>query len=177
MKQLGSTERKRLNREWRRRTDQRAALLLDRLQQPFNVGAIIRTAAVLRIERIWAVSDTPGPEIAKVAKIALGTDRYVDWTPVDTVTAGADAARAEGFRVVGLELAEGAQAAHETDLSGAVCLVIGHEDRGLSPAAMVACDAMVFIPQLGRVGSLNVAHAAAVGMYEVRRQAWTRGDG
>lgn len=177
MKQLGSTERKRLNREWRRRTDQRAALLLDRLQQPFNVGSIIRTAAVLRIERIWAVSDTPGPEIAKVAKIALGTERYLDWIPVATVTAGADAARAGGFRVVGLELAEGARAAHETDLSGAVCLAIGHEDRGLSPAGLAACDTIVFIPQLGRVGSLNVAHATAIGMYELRRQAWTRGDG
>jgi len=172
MKQLGSTDQKRLNRAWRRQTDQRVALLLDRLQQPFNVGSIIRTAAVLRVEQIWAVADTPGPEVAKVAKIALGTDRYLTWTHVDTAVEGANAARAAGFTVVGLELADGSTAAHETDLSGAVCLAIGHEDRGLSPVALAACDRAVFIPQLGRVGSFNVAQAAAIGLYEVRRQGW-----
>ncbi len=172
MKQLGSTDQKRLNREWRRRTEQRVGLLLDRLQQPFNVGSIIRTAAVLRVERVWAVADTPGPEVAKVAKIALGTDRYLTWTPVETAAAGADAARAEGFKVIGLELTDGSTAAHETDLSWSICLAIGHEDRGLSPAALAACDGAVFIPQLGRVGSFNVAQAAAIGLYEVRRQGW-----
>lgn len=174
MKQLGSTDQKRLNREWRRRTDQRVALLLDGLQQPFNVGSIIRTAAVLRVEQIWAAGPTPSPRSTKVAKIALGTDRYLAWTPVESTAAGADAARAAGFEVVGLELAAGARPAHEVDLSGPVCLAIGHEDRGLSPAALGACDRAVFIPQLGRVGSLNVAQATAIALYEVRRQGWAR---
>lgn len=172
MKQLGSTDQKRLNRQWRRRTDQRVSLLLDGLQQPFNVGSIIRTAAVLRVEQIWAAGPTPSPRSAKVAKIALGTDRYLNWTPVDSTAAGADEARAAGFEVVALELAAGAQPAHEVDLSGPVCLAIGHEDRGLSPAALGACDRAVFIPQLGRVGSLNVAQATAIALYEVRRQGW-----
>lgn len=173
MKQLGSTEQKRLNREWRRRTGQRVALLLDRVQQPFNVGSIIRTAAALRIEQIWAVADTPDPRVSKVAKVALGTDRYLQWHQLRAPRDAADAARAEGFRIVGLELAEGATALHEADLSGQVCLAVGHEDRGLSPAALDACDQVVYIPQLGRVGSLNVAQAAAIAMFETRRQGWT----
>ena len=50
--------------------------------------------------------------------------------------------------------------------------MIGHEDRGLAPATMNACDEIVFIPQLRRVGSLNIATATTVALYETRRQEW-----
>ena len=53
-----------------------------------------------------------------------------------------------------------------------ICLAIGHEDRGLPASTLEVCDAVGFIPQLGRVGSLNVAVATAVAVYETRRQEW-----
>ena len=62
---------------------------------------------------------------------------------------------------------------HEARLGDSVCLALGHEDRGLSAGVLAACDEVVFIPQLGKVGSLNVAHAAAIALYEVRRRSWT----
>ncbi len=61
---------------------------------------------------------------------------------------------------------------HELDLRGDVCLVVGHEDRGLSKAALDSFDSFGFLPQLGRVGSLNVATAASIAMYEWARQQW-----
>jgi tRNA (guanosine-2'-O-)-methyltransferase len=51
--------------------------------------------------------------------------------------------------------------------------VVGNEDHGVAAAALAACDAVAFLPQLGRVGSLNVSAAAALAIYEVRRRAWT----
>ena len=54
-----------------------------------------------------------------------------------------------------------------------MCLAVGHEDHGLSKAGLAACDHVAYLPMLGRVGSLNVATAAAIAMYEVRRRAWT----
>ena len=54
-----------------------------------------------------------------------------------------------------------------------MCLAVGHEDRGLSKAALAAVDDLAFLPMLGRVGSLNVATATALALYEVRRRAWT----
>ena len=51
--------------------------------------------------------------------------------------------------------------------------MVGHEERGLSKATLAACDRVGFVPLLGRVGSLNVATAAALALYEVRRQEWT----
>ena len=51
--------------------------------------------------------------------------------------------------------------------------MIGHEDRGVTPATLAASDQVAFIPQLGKVGSLNVAAATAIAIYETRRRSWT----
>lgn len=174
MKQLDGTGLKRLHREWRRRTEGRLALLLDSVQTPFNVGAILRTAAAYRVEHLWLAGATESPTHPKTRKTALGADRYVPWTALDSPADAVAAARAAGFRVVGIELAEGATPLHELDLGDAVCLALGHEERGLSAACLDACDAVAYIPLLGKIGSLNVGAAAAIACYEVRRQEWTR---
>jgi tRNA (guanosine-2'-O-)-methyltransferase len=175
VKQLGSTELKRLHRTWRHRTDGRLALLLDSVQTPFNVGSILRTAAALRVEHLWLAGATAPPGHERTRRTALGAERYLSWDVVEDPVAAAGAARAAGYKVVGVELAEGAVPLHEAALDEDVCLAFGHEDRGLSAAVLGACDQVAFIPQLGRIGSLNVATAAAVAMYEVRRRAWTGG--
>jgi len=170
---LGSTELKRLHREWRRRTPGRLALILDDVQGPFNIGSLLRTAAAWRVEPVWITARSPRPGDAKTQKTALGSDRFVE---VRAVERGVDAvaeARAAGFRVVAVELATGARPLHEVDPVGDVCLVLGHEDRGVGADVLAACDAVAFLPQLGRIGSLNVATAGAVALYEVRRRSWT----
>lgn len=169
---LTSTQLKRLHREWRRRTPGRLSIGLDGVQGPFNVGAIIRSAAAYQAEHLWLTETATGPDNTKVDKTALGTARYLRTERVADAGAIADAARADGYRVVGVELAEGSVPMHELDLRGDVCLVVGHEDRGLSKAGLESCDAFGFLPQLGRVGSLNVATAASIAMYEWARQQW-----
>jgi len=171
-RQLDSTGLKRLHRTWRRQSTARVALLLDRLQGPFNVGSILRTAAAYSVDRLWLVEGTVAPDDAKVAKTALGSGRFVDWAWCATVEQAAAAARADGYRVVGLELADDAVPLPELAVGPATCLMIGHEDRGLSPPALAQCDDRAFIPQLGRIGSLNVATATAIALYEVRRREW-----
>lgn len=173
MKQLDGTGMKRLHREWRRRTAGRVALVLDDVQGPFNVGAIIRTAAALRVEDVWLAARTPEPGDPKVDKTALGTHRYLTFHRTPDGLSAIAAARATGYEVVGIELTDDAVPLHDLRLGDATCLVVGHEDRGLSPATLGACDAVAFVPLLGKVGSLNVATAAAIALYEVRRQTWT----
>jgi len=174
VKQLGSTDLKRLHREWRRRTAGRVALLLDSVQTPFNVGAIERTAAAMRVDDVWLSGSTADPDHDRTRKTALGSERFLTFHRVESAVAAAEAARAGGYRVIGIELAEDAVPLPDADLTGDVCLVVGHEDRGLSAAVLAACDQVAFIPQLGRIGSLNVATATAIALYEVRRRAWTR---
>ncbi len=170
---LTGTELKRLHRDWRRRTDGRLALILDGVQGPFNVGGIIRTAAAERIDHLWCTNGATTPEHPKVAKTALGTDRYLTWSTCTTAVEAIEEARAQGYQTVGIELAEGAVPLHELPLGSATCLVIGHEDRGLAKDTLAAADALAFIPQLGKVGSLNVAAATAIAIYELRRRSWT----
>jgi tRNA (guanosine-2'-O-)-methyltransferase len=169
---LTPTELKRLHRTWRRSTDARLALLLDAVQTPFNVGAILRTAAAMRVDHLWLAGATADPDDPKTHKTALGAGRYLTWTVTGDVAAAAGEVHSAGYRLVGVELADTAEPLHQLDLTGDVCLAVGHEDRGLSAAGLGACDSVGFIPLLGRVGSLNVATAAAMALYEARRQQW-----
>lgn len=179
MKQLDGTGMKRLHREWRRRTSGRLALVLDDVQGPFNVGAIIRTAAALRVDDVWLAGRTPEPGDTKVGKTALGTQRYLTFHRVSDGPAAIEAARVAGYAVVGIELADDAVPLHELALgpdSPGTCLLVGHEDRGVPAATLALCDAVAYLPLLGKVGSLNVATAASIALYEVRRQAWVATD-
>ena len=173
MTQLDGTGMKRLHREWRRRTDGRLALVLDGVGNPFNVGAIVRTAAAERVDHLYLGSAT-APDHDKVNKTALGTARYLTWTEFDSGVPAVEAARADGYQVIAIELTSDALPLHEIPMETDVALVIGHEDRGCTPATLAACDGVAFIPQLGKVGSLNVAHAASIAIYEVRRRSWSR---
>jgi tRNA (guanosine-2'-O-)-methyltransferase len=173
VKQLDGTGMKRLHREWRHRTAWRVALVLDGVQTPVNVGSIARTAAAYRVEHLWLAGATPPPTHPGARKTALGTDRYLTWTAVSSGAEAVAAARADGHRVVGLELADIAVPLFDVALGPATCFVLGHENHGLGAATLAACDDVAFVPQVGRVGSLNVAAAAAIALYEARRQEWT----
>lgn len=173
MKNLDPTGLKRLHREWRRKTSQRIAMILDSVQTPYNVGTIIRTSAALGVDHLWLVGATESPTHAKTNKTAMGTQRYVEWTAVEGPSDAVTAARDAGYRIIGVELAEGAEPLYDIDLSGDVALVVGHEDRGLSKEMLPLCDQIGYLPQVGKVGSLNVGVAASIAIAEARRQAWS----
>ena len=172
-RQLRPTEVKRLNREWRRASGDRLALLLDSVSQPFNVGSIVRSAAAFRADQLWLCGNTAPLSHPGVGKTALGTQRLVQATQEPSPVAAAKAAAALGLRVVAVELAAGAVPLHEAPLDGDICLVVGNEDHGCTAALLAVADVITYIPLPGRVGSLNVAVAAAVAMAEVRRRSWS----
>ena len=177
MKALDGTELKRLHRRWRSRAPARVALILDNVQSPFNVGGIVRTAAAYRVETVWLVGATPDLDDAKVAKTALGSQRYLRAERELTAADAAQSAREQGYTVLGFELAAGAAPLHELAIGGDVCLMVGHEDRGLAPASLEACDRVAYAPLLGKIGSLNVATATAIALYELRRREISRPEG
>ena len=106
MSQLDSTGLKRLHRSWRQRGHERLALVLDRVQNPFNLGAIVRTAAAERLDHIYLGAAT-APDGPKVAKTSLGTERYITWSSFDDPAGAVAAARTDGYRIIGVELAAG----------------------------------------------------------------------
>ncbi|TQS41760.1 RNA methyltransferase [Cryptosporangium phraense] len=177
MHQLRGTELKRLHRTWRRRSGSRLALLLDDVGNPYNVGSITRSAAAFGVDHLYLSGSSVSPRAPKAAKTALGTDRYLQWSEHPTIESAIQAAKDDGYRVVGIELADPASPLADLDLATDVCLVLGHEERGISTAGLAGCDAIGYVPLIGRVGSLNVATAAAIACYEVRRQDWAGASG
>ncbi len=173
---LSPTELKRLHRTWRRQTDLDLAVICDGVQNPFNVGTIIRSAAAYNSGSLWAVPPTPSLQHPKVAKTALGCERLITMAELPTGPDAVAAARDAGFKTVAVELAQGAQPIFEVDLGPRVCVVVGHEERGVHRDTLAAVDAVAFVPQLGKVGSLNVAQAATLAFYEAARQRWAAGD-
>ncbi len=175
MANLTGTELKRLHREWRRRTEGRLALLLDSVQTPYNVGSILRTAAAFRVDHLWLVGATESPHHAKTQKTALGSQRYLTWTVCESVDEAAD--QVHGGRLPAGGRRAGRRApcpCTSWPWPADVCLAVGHEDRGLSKACLARCDDLAYLPQVGAIGSLNVATAASIALYEARRQGWTR---
>ena len=178
MKPLSATDLKRLHRSWRRRTDQRVAVILDGVQQPFNVGGILRSAAAYGVDDLWLVPPTADPADKKVQVTAKGCDRFVRIRRAASGCEAVETAKEEGYRVVALELAEGADPLFDTDLaSDPIAMVVGHEERGVHRDTLQAVDGVAYLPMVGNIGSLNVGHSATAALSEIRRQGWGRTPG
>ncbi len=167
---LSPTDLKRLHRRWRQRSQHRLGIGLDGVQGPFNVGAVIRTAAAYRCESLWLTESATGPDNPKVGKTALGTDRFMTATRVPTGSEMVGELHGRGFMVIAIELADTSKPLFELDLARDVCFIVGNEDHGCSSATLDAADEIAYLPQFGKVGSLNVATAASIAMYEWARQ-------
>ncbi|MGH1490663.1 MAG: TrmH family RNA methyltransferase [Acidimicrobiales bacterium] len=172
-KPLSPTELKRLHRDWRRRTDLRVSMILDGVQNPYNIGSILRSAAAYKLETIWLAPPTQPVTHAKVAKTALGCERLVETHETKDTPEALALAKAAGFTTVAIELTPSAVPLFDLELGAAVCLVMGHEERGVHKDTLAAVDHIGFLPQLGKVGSLNVAQAATAAIYETARQSWS----
>ena len=170
------TDVKRLNRQWRRRTEGRLALLVESVTQPYNLGSILRTCATFGVDQLWLTGNSADPDDPKVGKTALGTGAKVPHTRLSASAEALAAARADGDKVVAVELAKGAVPLHAAPLEPDVCLAVGAEDHGCSPALLTGADAVTYIPQIGRVGSLNVAVATSIALAEARRREWATFD-
>jgi len=169
---LTSTELKRLHRDRRRAVNTRLALVFDDVQNPFNVGSIARSAAAFGVDHLYVTEASCPVTHPKVQKTALGSQRFLQWTVLPTIGEALQAAKDAGYTTVGLELAEGGVPLDQLELEGDVALVVGHEDRGISKDGLAGCDQVGYLPLIGKIGSLNVAMATSIGLYEARRQSW-----
>jgi tRNA G18 (ribose-2'-O)-methylase SpoU len=146
------------------------AVLLENVRSLYNVGAFFRTADAVRAETIILAGITPTPEDPRIAKTALGAERSVAWS----TSAGA-AAALEGLHTRGFEIAAVETSLHAVDLFDwrprfPVCVIFGHEVDGITPDVLGRCDIHVRIPALGAKGSINVATAGGVVLYELLRK-------
>lgn len=137
-------------------------LVAANIRSAYNVGALLRTADSLGITKVWMAGYTPPGDHPAVKKTALGAENAVAWEQMPDVIGCLEGLRARGIRVVGLELAEGAQDLRTYQPTFPIALVLGNEVEGLSVLQLKACDETVMIPQKGSKESLNVMVAAGI---------------
>jgi len=143
--------------------------VLDSIQDPHNFGAVVRSAEVFGLDAIFIAEREQVGVTTAVARASAGAVSRVPIARVADLPALAARLKAAGVTLVAAsEKAETLITAH--DFLGATAIVIGSESHGIRPALVERCDALVRIPQHGRIGSLNAAAAAAVVFYEARRQ-------
>ena len=147
-------------------------LLLDELQDPQNVGALIRTADAAGVHGVLLPVRHSCPLNAVVAKTSAGAIEYVPVVQIGNVTQTLQKLKEQGFWVVGADMA--GNICYEADLTGPIVIVVGAEGKGLGRLVRESCDILVRLPMFGGVNSLNAGAAGAVLLYEVVRQRLAR---
>lgn len=144
-------------------------LVLDRIQDPGNIGTMIRTAAAAGYGMIIAVKGTTDIYSAKVLRATAGMIFDIPLVYAGDTAELADVLRKAGRRIVVTDPA-GGRPYYEEDLREGIALVIGNEGNGISNEIMSLADVRVTLPMKGSTESLNAAAAAAILMYEAVRQ-------
>jgi 23S rRNA (guanosine2251-2'-O)-methyltransferase len=148
-------------------------LVLDGVQDPHNLGACLRVADAFGAQAVIAPKDNAASMTAAVAKVASGAADTVPYIQVTNLARSLKQIKDAGIWAMGADQ-ESAQAISGARLDGSLAWVLGAEGTGLRRLTRECCDALLQIPMLGTVGSLNVAVAAGVCLYETCRQRAAR---
>jgi 23S rRNA (guanosine2251-2'-O)-methyltransferase len=144
-------------------------LALDQIQDPRNLGAILRSAEATGAHGAIVPKHHAAGVTAAAAKSAMGAVEYLPVARETNLVQTIEILKKDGVWIVGA-VVKGGQAPWEVDLSGPICLVLGGEGPGVRPLVAKSCDFLTSIPMRGKIGSLNVSAAAAILCYEVERQ-------
>ncbi len=147
----------------------RLGLALERLQDPGNLGTLIRTAVATGVEQVWLSADSVDPDHPKVLRASAGAWFRLPLTVSPDLGVTLKQAREQGLRVIAT-VPRGGQDFWSLDWRPPSILLLGNEGAGLSGDLLALADDQVSIPLEPGVESLNVAIAAALLLYEVRRQ-------
>ncbi len=144
-------------------------LVLDGVQDPHNLGACLRLADAFGVHGVVVPKDRSARLTAVVSKVASGAAESVPLFPVTNLARALREMQDREVAVLGAH-EEGAEEIYDMEIEGPVAWVLGAEGQGLRRLTRETCDRLVRIPMAGTVASLNVATAAAVCLFETRRQ-------
>ena len=146
--------------------ENQSVVLLESIRDPSNIGAVIRSAAAMGIDRLIISSDCADIYHPRAVRASMGTLFNQPIDRVEDLCAVIAGLRQSGRRVFAAALDENAVRLGGFPIQRGDCVVIGNEGHGLSPETIAACDRSVLIPMSGRAESLNAAVAASVLMWE-----------
>ena len=144
-------------------------IILDGLEDPHNLGAILRTAECAGAHGVIIPKRRSVGLTAVVGKASAGAVEYIPVARVSNIVAAIRELKERGVWVFGTA-ADGALPLYSADLKGPAAIVIGNEGEGMSRVVAESCDFKVSIPMKGRISSLNASNAASILLYEAVRQ-------
>ena len=148
-------------------------LALDSIQDPHNLGAIIRSAVAAGVHGIIVPKDRSAPITGTVIKTSAGSVFHVDICRVTNLVSTIKVLKEKGIWIFGTAK-DAPQSVYDADLTVPACLVVGGEEKGLRPLVAGQCDLMLSIPMPGKLDSLNASVAAGVVLFETVRQRRAR---
>ncbi len=144
-------------------------LALDSLEDPQNVGTLLRTAEASGVHGALFPTRRQAPLTPAVVKTSAGAVEHLLLAPVEDLPGALADIHARGIQVVGAD-GDASLTAREADLRGPIAIVVGSEGRGLGPTVRRRCDLLIRIPMHGRIQSLNAAVAGSILLYEAAAQ-------
>ncbi len=144
-------------------------LVLDSLEDPQNVGTLLRSAEATGVHGAMFPTHRQAPLSPAAVKASAGATEHLRLAPVDDLPGVLADLHGRGLRIVGAD-GDASLTAREADLRGPIAIVVGSEGRGLGPAVRRRCDLLVRIPMHGRIESLNAAVAGSILLYEAAAQ-------
>lgn len=148
-------------------------LILDGIEDPYNLGSIIRTAECSGVHGIIIPKRRSAHVTETVYKSSAGAVEHMLIAKVNNLSNTIDELKEKGLWIYGAHM-EGKDKYFEVDLTGAVALIIGSEGKGISRLVKEKCDFLLNIPMVGKISSLNASNAASILMYEVVRQKYEK---
>ncbi|HHY13569.1 MAG TPA: 23S rRNA (guanosine(2251)-2'-O)-methyltransferase RlmB [Thermoanaerobacterales bacterium] len=143
-------------------------VILDGLEDPYNLGSIIRTSEVMGVHGVVIPKRRSASVTPLVIKSSAGATAHVPIARETNLNRTVDMLKDKGFWIAGADM--GGTPVYEASLTGPLALVIGSEEKGISRLLKEKCDFLVSIPMAGEISSLNAATASAVILYEICRQ-------
>ena len=140
-------------------------LALDSLEDPQNVGTLLRSAEAAGAHGVVFPTHHQAPLTPAAVKASAGATEHLLLVPVDDLAAALADLRVRGLRIVGAE-GGAALSVREADLRGPLAIVVGSEGQGLGAAVRRRCDLLVSIPMRGAIGSLNASVAGSILLFE-----------
>ncbi|MFD3261737.1 23S rRNA (guanosine(2251)-2'-O)-methyltransferase RlmB [Paenibacillus lentus] len=151
-------------------------LILDEIEDPHNLGSILRTAECTGVHGVIIPKRRSASITATVSKTSAGAVEYVPVARVTNLAQTMELLKESGVWIVGTDVdAQQEMYAAGQVLTGAVAIVIGNENKGMGRLVREKCDVLLKLPMAGRLNSLNASVAAGVMMYEVLRKRRAEG--
>lgn len=141
--------------------------ILQDVQDPVNVGSAFRIADACRVKELILTGISAQPPHPLVRKVARGKHRRVKWRYTEQAADAIASLKADGYTSCALEVTAHSIRYDEIDYPDKICLIVGHEDHGVTKRTLAACDMIIYLPMYGAGASLNVHVSLGIAAYHI----------